>query len=123
MSATATYRTTLEHVVYTVLDEKVLNQLAKQYKRQVDKSFNEEEQIKERKAKIKIGKEFLLAEIDEKDMPSELNLERYVERNVELLRKYGLKAFLSIHNWSMEKLCNYFMQTTQSTKLITSVSF
>ena len=123
MSSTSLYRTTYEHVIYTVLDAKVLNQLAKQYKRQVDKAFNEEEQITERKAKTKIGKEFLLAGIDEKDMPSDLNLERYIERNIALLKKHGLKAFLSMHNWSMEKLCNYFMQTTQSTKPITSVSF
>ena len=69
-----TYRTTLEHVLYTVLDEKLLNKLAKQYKKQVDKAFNEEEQIKERKAKVKIGKEFLLTEAEEKDMPQELDL-------------------------------------------------
>lgn len=118
-----TYRTTYEYVVYTVLDAKVLNQLVKQYKKQVDKAFNEEEQIKERKAKTKIGKEFLLAGIDEKDMPQELDLEMYVDRNKKMLQKHGLEYFLSLHGWTMEKLCAYFMQSTQSIRPITSVSF
>lgn len=123
MSATATYRTTLEHVLYTVLDEKLLNKLAKQYKKQVDKAFNEEEQIKERKAKVKIGKEFLLTEAEEKDMPQELDLEMYVDRNKKMLQKHGLEYFLSLHGWTMEKLCAYFTQSTQSIRPITSVSF
>ena len=123
MSATATYRTTLEHVLYTVLDEKLLNKLAKQYKKQVDKAFNEEEQIKERKAKVKIGKELLLTEAEEEDMPQELDLEMYVGRNKKMLQKHGLEYFLSLHGWTMKKFCDYFTQSTQSNRPITSVSF
>lgn len=118
-----TYRTTIDHVLYTVLDEKLLTKLAKQYKKQVDKQFNEEEQIKERKAKVKIGKEFMLTEAEEKELPMEFDLETYVDRNMTLLNKHGLEAFLSIHGWTMEKLCAYFTQSTQSIRPITSVSF
>ena len=123
MSATATYRTTLEHVLYTVLDEKLLNKLAKQYKKQVDKAFNEEEQIKERKAKIKIGKEFMLTEAEEKELPMEFDLETYVSRNMTLLEKHGLEAFLSIHGWTMSRLCDYFTQTSSLLRPVTSISF
>ena len=35
-----TYRTTLDHVLFTVLDNKLLNKLSKQYKKKVDELFN-----------------------------------------------------------------------------------
>ena len=123
MSATATYRTTLEHVLYTVLDEKLLNKLAKQYKKQVDKAFNEEEQIKERKAKVKIGKKFLLTEAEEEDIPQELDLEMYVDRNKKMLQRHGLEYFLYLHGWTMSRLCDYFTQTSSLLRPVTSISF
>ena len=119
----STYHCTPSLVLFTVLDEKLLTKLVKQYKRQVDKQFNEEEQVKERKAKIKISKEFMLTEAEEKELPMEFDLETYVSRNMTLLKKHGLEAFLSIHGWTMNQLCNYFTQTSSLLRPVTSISF
>ena len=118
-----TYITTIDHVLFTVLDEKLLTKLAKRYKKQVDKQFNEEEQVKEHKAKIKIGKEFTLTETEEKELPMEFDLETYVSRNMTLLEKHGLEAFLSIHGWTMSRLYDYFTQTFSLLRPVTSISF
>jgi hypothetical protein len=123
MSTTSTYKVTPELVLYTVLDTKTLNKLAKQYKKQVDKAFNEEEQIKARNAKVKIGKEFLVPTEDNEDLPEDLNLEKYVAANMRILKNHGLQAFLDMHGWTMEKLCDYFTKSSNLLKPISSISF
>ena len=116
-----TYRTTIDHVLFTVLDNKLLNKLAKQYKKKVDELFNKDEEIQARKLKLKIGKEFLIE--DTEDLSSEFDIEAYVNTNRKILQECGLNNFLSLHGWTMEKLCGYFTQSTQSIRPITSVCF
>lgn len=116
-----TYRTTIDHMLFTVLDNKLLNKLSKQYKKKVDELFNKDEEIQARKLKMKIGKEFLIE--DTEDLSSEFDIEAYVNTNRKILQERGLTHFLYLHGWTMEKLCAYFTQSTQSIRPITSVSF
>ena len=114
-----TYRTTIDHVLFTVLDNRLLNKLSKQYKRKIDDIFNKNEEIQARKLKQKIGKEFLIE--DTEDLSSEFDIDAYVNTNRKILQERGLNSFLYIHGWTMEKLYGYFTQSTQSIRPITSV--
>ena len=116
-----TYRTTIDHVLFTVLDNKLLNKLSKQYKKKVDELFNKDEEIQARKLKMKVGKEFLIE--DTEDLSSEFDIEAYVNTNRKILQERGLTHFLYLHGWTMKNLCVYFTQSTQSIRPITSVSF
>ena len=116
-----TYRTTLDHVLFTVLDNKLLNKLSKQYKKKVDELFNKDEEIQARKLKQKIGKEFLIE--DTEDLSSEFDIEAYVNTNRKILQERGLNHFLYIHGWTPSKLMDYFTQNSMITPSITAISF
>lgn len=116
-----TYRTTIDHVLFTVLDNKLLNKLAKQYKKKVDELFNKDEEIQARKLKLKIGKEFLIE--DTEDLSSEFDIEAYVNTNRKILQERGLNNFLYLHGWTPAKLMKYFTQRSMITPPITAISF
>ena len=116
-----TYRTTLDHVLFTVLDNKLLNKLSKQYKKKVDELFNKDEEIQARKLKQKIGKEFLIE--DTEDLSSEFDIEAYVNTNRKILQERGLNHFLYLHDWTPTKLMDYFTQHNMITPPITAISF
>ena len=116
-----TYRTTLDHVLFTVLDNKLLNKLSKQYKKKVDELFNKDEEIQARKLKMKIGKEFLIE--DTKDLFSEFDIEAYVNTNRKILQEHGLNHFLYLHGWTPTRLKEYFTQRSIVIPPITSIMF
>ena len=116
-----TYRTTLDHVLFTVLDNKLLNKLSNQYKRKVDELFNKDEEIQARKLRQKIGKEFLIK--DTEDLSSEFDIEAYVNTNRKILQERGLNHFLHLHGWTPAKLMKYFTQRSMVTSPITAISF
>lgn len=116
-----TYRTTIDHVLFIVLDNKLLNKLAKQYKKKVDELFNKDEEIQARKLKLKIGKEFLIE--DTEDLSSEFDIEAYVNTNRKILQERGLNNFLYLHGWTPTKLMDYFTQRSMITPPITAISF
>ena len=116
-----TYRTTLDHVLFTVLDNKLLNKLSKQYKKKVDELFNKDEEIQARKLKQKIGKEFLIE--DTEDLSSEFDIEAYVNTNRKILQERELNHFLYLHDWTPTKLMDYFTQRNMITPPITAISF
>lgn len=116
-----TYRTTIDHVLFTVLDNKLLNKLAKQYKKKVDELFNKDEEIQARKLKLKIGKEFLIE--DTEDLSSEFDIEAYVNTNRKILQEHGLNNFLYLHGWIPTRLMEYFTQHSMITPPITAISF
>ena len=116
-----TYRTTLDHVLFTVLDNKLLNKLSKQYKKKVDELFNKDEELQVRKLKQKIGKEFLIK--DTEDLSSEFDIEAYVNTNRKILQEHGLNRFLYVHDWTPAKLMDYFTQHNMITPSITAISF
>ena len=116
-----TYRTTLDHVLFTVLDNKQLNKLSKQYKKKIDELFNKDEEIQARKLKQKIGKEFLIE--DTEDLSSEFDIEAYVNTNRKILQERGLNHFLYLHGWTPAKLMDYFTQRSMITPPITAISF
>ena len=116
-----TYRTTIDHVLFTVLDNKLLNKLAKQYKKKVDELFNKDEEIQARKLKLKIGKEFLIE--DTEDLSSEFDIEAYVNTNRKILQERGLNNFLYLHGWTPARLMEYFTQYSMITPPITAISF
>ena len=116
-----TYRTTLDHVLFTVLDNKLLNKLAKQYKKKVDELFNKDEEIQARKLRQKIGKEFLIK--DTEDLSSEFDIEAYVNTHRKILQERGLNNFLYLHGWTPAKLMGYFTQRSMITPPITAISF
>ena len=116
-----TYRTTLDHVLFTVLDDKLLNKLSKQYKRKIDNIFNKDEEIQARKLKQKIGKEFLIE--DTEDLSSEFDIEAYVNTNRKILQERGLNSFLYIHGWTPAKLMQYFTERSMISPSITNISF
>ena len=116
-----TYRTTIDHVLFTVLDNKLLNKLSKQYNKKIDNLFNKDEEIQARKLKQKIGKEFLIE--DTEDLSSEFDIETYVNTNRKILEERGLNAFLYIHGWTPTKLMNYFTERSMVISPITAISF
>ena len=116
-----TYRTTIDHVLFTVLDNKLLNKLSKQYKKKVDELFNKDEEIQARKLKMKIGKEFLIE--DTEDLSSEFDIEAYVNTNRKILQERGLNRFLYLHGWTPAKLMDYFTQRSMVISPITAISF
>lgn len=116
-----TYRTTVDHVLFTVLDNKLLNKLSKQYKREIDNLFNKDEEIQARKLKQKIGKEFLIE--DTEDLSSELDIDAYVDVNRKILQERGLNAFLYMHGWTPAKLMQYFTERSMISPSITAISF
>ena len=116
-----TYRTTIDHVLFTVLDNKLLNKLAKQYKKKVDELFNKDEEIQARKLKLKIRKEFLIE--DTEDLSSEFDIEAYVNTNRKILQERGLNHFLYLHGWTPAKLMDYFTQHNMITPPITAILF
>ena len=116
-----TYRTTIDHVLFTVLDNKLLNKLSKQYKKKVDELFNKDEELQARKLRQKIGKEFLIK--DTEDLSSEFDIEAYVNTNRKILQERRLNHFLYIHNWTPSKLKDYFTQHNMITPSITAISF
>ena len=116
-----TYRTTIDHVLFTVLDNRLLNKLSKQYKRKIDDIFNKNEEIQARKLKQKIGKEFLIE--DTEDLSSEFDIEAYVDTNRKILQKRGLNSFLYIHGWTPAKLMQYFTERNMISPSITAISF
>ena len=116
-----TYRTNLDYVLYTVLDNKLLTKLSKQYKKKVDELFNKNEEIQARSLKTKIGKEFLIE--DTEDLSSEFDIEAYVETNRRILQEKGLKHFLYIHGWTPAKLMEYITNTHSLAVPVTSISF
>jgi len=116
-----TYRTTLDHVLFTVLDNKLLNKLSNQYKKKIDELFNKDEEIQARKLKQKIGKEFLIE--DTEDLSSEFDIDAYVDVNRKILQERGLNAFLYMHGWTPTKLMDYFTQRSMITPPITAILF
>ena len=116
-----TYRTTLDHVLFTVLDNKLLNKLSNQYKRKVDELFNKDEEIQARKLRQKIGKEFLIE--DTEDLSSEFDIEAYVNTNRKILQERGLNRFLYLHGWTPVRLMDYFTQSSMITPPVTAISF
>ena len=116
-----TYRTTVDCILFTVLDNKLLDRLSKQYKKTIDKLFNEDEEIQARKLKQKIGKEFLIE--DTEDLSSEFDIEAYVNTNLKILQERGLNHFLYLHGWTPAKLMDYFTQRSMITPPITAISF
>ena len=116
-----TYRTTIDYVLFTVLDNKLLNKLAKQYKKKVDELFNKDEEIQAHKLKLKIGKEFLIE--DTEDLSSEFDIDAYVNTNRKILQERGLNHFLYIHGWTPIKLMDYFTQHSMITPPITAILF
>lgn len=115
-----TYRTTLDHVLFTVLDNKLLNKLSKQYRKKIDELFNKEEEVQVRKLKQKIGKKFLIE--DTEDLSSEFNIEAYVNANRKILQERGLSYFLYVHDWTSAELMDYFTQHNMITPPITTIS-
>lgn len=116
-----TYRTTLDHVLFTVLDNKLLNKLSNQYKKKIDELFNKDEEIQARKLRQKIGKEFLIR--DTEDLSSEFDIEAYVNTNRKILQERGLNCFLYVHGWTPAKLMDYFTQRSMITPPITAILF
>lgn len=116
-----TYRTTIDHVLFTVLDNKLLNKLSKQYKRKIDNLFNKDEEIQARKLKQKIGKEFLIK--DTEDLSSEFDIETYVNTNRKILQERGLNHFLYMHGWTPTRLMQYFTERSMVITPITTISF
>ena len=116
-----TYRTTLDHVLFTVLDNKLLSKLSNQYKRKVDELFNKDEEIQARKLRQEIGKEFLIE--DTEDLSSEFDIEAYINTNRKILQERGLNHFLYVHGWTPIRLMDYFTQHSMITPPITAISF
>ena len=116
-----TYRTTLNHVLFTVLDNKLLSKLSNQYKRKVDELFNKDEEIQARKLRQKIGKEFLIE--DTEDLSSGFDIEAYISTNRKILQERGLNHFLYVHGWTPVRLMDYFTQHNMITPPITAISF
>ena len=116
-----TYRTTLDHVLFTVLDNKLLNTLAKQYKKKVDELYNKEEEIQVEKLKVKIGKEFLIK--DTEKLSHNFDIEAYVEKNRKILQEEGLNKFLFLHGWTPTRLMKYFTECNSIMPPITSICF
>ena len=118
---TSTYNTTVDNVLFTVLDAKTVKDIAKRYQQAVDKAHNAEEEITARKMKTKIGKQFLLKEGQEDNLPKELDVEQYLNSQRNLTRR-SLARFLACHNWTKQQLCEYFTKTSQSIQPITEIT-
>ena len=116
-----TYRTTVDHVLFTVLDNKLLNKLSKQHKKKIDNLFNKDEEIQARKLKQKIGKEFLIE--DTEDLSSEFDIDAYVDVNRKILQERGLNHFLYKHGWTPAMLIQYFTERSMTITPITAISF
>ena len=117
-----TYNTTHNLVLFTVLDPKTINKIAKAYKAALDKAHNEEEEITSRQMKAKIGKQFVIKEEQQDNLPSELNIAEYIKSQKELLKR-SFSGFLVIHSWTMQQLCDYFTKATMSKEPITKITF
>lgn len=113
------YQTSVDHVLFTVLDNKLLNQVANAYKEALDEGFNKEEEIQVRKMKIKLGKKFLLKETE--TIPENFNVDDYINDNRELLKR-SIGGFLAFHGWTMAKLCDYFTKNNRVLSPITAVT-
>ena len=118
---TSTYNTTVDNVLFTVLDAKTVKDIAKRYQQAVDKAHNAEEEITARKMKTKIGKQFLLKEGQEDNLPKELDVEQYLNSQRNLIQR-SIASFLTCHGWTKQQLCEYFTKTSQSIQPITEIT-